>query len=66
LMREALARGLQIGPLAEGEIMRLDEPHAKHWPRYPRAEDKPILMIDNFEPYAAELFRGVSKAIRGG
>ena len=68
LMREALCKGLNghVGILAAGELRLLDEAHKKHWARYPREERKPVLMIDNYEPYVAELLRGVSKAIRDG
>jgi hypothetical protein len=66
LMRAALCQGLQIGPLAATALMQLDEAHAKHWPRYPREEGKPVFAIESFEPYARELIQAVSKAIRGG
>jgi hypothetical protein len=65
LMKEALCKGLDIGILAAGELMQLDEAHMKHWARYPREERKPVFAIEIFEPYTAELLRGVSKSIRG-
>jgi hypothetical protein len=60
LMREALTRGLNIGVLAASEIMQLDEAHAKHWSRYPRQENKPVFVIEFFEPYVRELLQAVS------
>ena len=66
LMRAAICHGLNIGPLAAGELMQLDEAHAKHWPRYPREEGKPVFAIGNFEPYVRELLEAVSQSIRGG
>jgi hypothetical protein len=65
-MRAALDKELQIGVLAASEIMQLDEPHAKHWPRYPREEGKPVFAIENFEPYVRELLETVSQSIRDG
>jgi hypothetical protein len=67
LMRAALAKGLDIGVFASSALMKLDEAHAKHWPRYPREEGEPmfIIDIDSFEPYARELLQGVSKSIHG-
>jgi|SRR5215472_16412440 len=65
LMRAALGKGLAIGVLAASELMLLDEAHAKHWPRYPRRENKPVFVIDAFEPYARKLLEEVSNAIRG-
>lgn len=65
LMRDALSKGLAIGPLAASELMQLDEAHTKHWPRYPRHESKPVFVIDYFESYALELLRAVSAAVRG-
>jgi hypothetical protein len=65
LMTEAVSKDLSIGKLAATEIMQLDEAHAKHWPRYPHKEMKPIFVIDPFEPYVVELLRSVSTTIRG-
>jgi hypothetical protein len=66
LMRAAISKGLVIGTLTASEIMQLNEAHAKHWPRYPREEGKPVFAIESFEPYVRELLQAVSKSIRGG
>jgi hypothetical protein len=66
LMREALAKNLNIGVLAASQLMLLGEAHAKHWSRYPREQGKPVFTIDSFEPFARELLQGVSQSIRGG
>lgn len=55
LLKEAANRGLGSGPLARGDIELLDEAHTKYWPRYPKHDGKPILVIDQFEPYLVEL-----------
>jgi hypothetical protein len=64
LMRAALDERLKIGVLAATEIMQLDEAHARHWPRYPRQEIKPVFVIEFFEPYVRELLLAISTSIR--
>lgn len=65
LLTDAVNAGLEIGPLARGEIGMLSEAHSKFWHRYPKQDGKPVFVIDPFEPYAIELLEAVAVAIRG-
>jgi hypothetical protein len=62
LLCEAIKSGLKISPLAQSEIARLDEPHKKHWPRYPKEGVTRVLPISQFEPAVEELFKAVRQA----
>lgn len=66
LLDEAVRAGLPLGPLARGEIPRLNEAHVKFWPRYPREKSKPIFVIEQFDAYTRELLCAVRKCIHGG
>jgi hypothetical protein len=67
LMRDAVSRGLSITPLAQGELELLNEAHVDNWPRYPKEDARPpVFVIEQFEPYAEELFIAVSGCVRGG
>lgn len=64
LLTEAINSGLSIGPLARGEIEQLNEAHTKFWHRYPKTDSKPVLIIDCYPPYVAELIGAVAKNVR--
>jgi hypothetical protein len=65
LMTKASNRGLQIGPLARGEIELLKQAHKENWPRYPKQDARPVFTIEQFEPYVRELSDAVGKTIYG-
>ena len=65
LMREAMAKGLNIGDLTAREIVLLNEAHSEYWNRYPQKVCKPVFVIDQFEAHVVELLKAVSGSIRG-
>lgn len=68
LLIDAKNEGLQIGILTLGtleQLEQLDEAHSEFWSRYPRKVKKPVFLIENFESYAAEIFRAVNADVRG-
>jgi hypothetical protein len=65
LLSEAVTAGLLVGILARSEIELLNEAHTKYWARYPKKDDKPVFVIDDFEVYAVELLRAIATSLRG-
>ena len=66
LLDKAVELGLQINQSAQNEIKLLNEAHTKHWPRYPREDEKSAFIISHFEPSVDELFGAVSLKVRRG
>jgi hypothetical protein len=48
LMIKALGAGLPLDVPTSIKITQLDEAHREYWHRYPRAEAKPVFVIDPF------------------
>lgn len=63
LLKEAMKRGLVIGPRAHKDIARLEKAHNNHWARYPKEDSTPIVIIEEFEDTASELLKQVRKAV---
>jgi hypothetical protein len=66
LMAQAIAHGLNISPTARADIDLLSQAYKGFWPRYPKQDNGPVFLIDQFEKPFVELLSAVALAVRGG
>lgn len=59
LLKKATELGLRLPRRERAFIARLDDIHAEHWARYPKNHSAPIIVITQFEPAVAALFKAV-------
>jgi|ERR1700722_3249744 HEPN domain-containing protein len=63
LLKEAIKRGLVLGPEACEAIFILEKAHNNHWARYPKEDSTPVVAIEEFEKTAFELLHQVRETI---
>src|SRR5471030_360596 len=65
LLQRAQQEGLAIGQHTLDRIALLDDMHAEHWARYPKAHAAPVATIEQFRAPVSALFTSVREELGG-